>query len=56
MKKREYCKGKDGMIWENVHSEDCVICRYSGNRLYDLKSQDSFWHICNSAGTIKYNA
>ena len=52
MKINEYYKDNDGMLWEDAPTPDSVIWRYSGNPLFDLKSQDHFWHICNSAVAI----
>jgi len=49
MERKDYYKENDGMIWEEAPSEECYIWRYSGNPLFDLKAQDDFWHICNSA-------
>ena len=52
MNAKEYYKENDGMIWEDAPNDKCFIWRYSGNPLFDLESQDHFWHICNSAVAI----
>lgn len=52
MDAKEYYNENDGMIWEEAPNEGCLIWRYSGNPLFDLKTQDHFWHICNSAVAI----
>jgi beta-1,4-mannooligosaccharide/beta-1,4-mannosyl-N-acetylglucosamine phosphorylase len=44
----------ENMFWQKPENEKEYIWRFGGNPLFDIE-KSNFWHICNSAVTVKDN-